>query len=166
MEFTLTTHTEDETIALGDMLGRLLGAGDCVALVGELGAGKTRFVRGVAQGLSIDPRLVNSPTYVIVNEYEPAESQAASPPLVHLDAYRLSHSDDLSSLGWSSLEEIVGVVVVEWADRIASAIPPGAVWITLEHTAEPDGSPSRRLIFTGDESWDERLHAMKPSDTP
>jgi tRNA threonylcarbamoyladenosine biosynthesis protein TsaE len=166
MEFTLTTHTEDETIALGDMLGRLLRAGDCIALVGELGAGKTRFVRGVAQGLNIDPRLVNSPTYVIVNEYEPAESQAASTPLVHLDAYRLADGDDLSSLGWSSLEEVAGVVVVEWADRIASAIPPGAVWITIEHTAEPDGSPSRRLVITGYGSWDKRLRSMRPSDSP
>jgi tRNA threonylcarbamoyladenosine biosynthesis protein TsaE len=165
MQFALTTHTEDETIALGDTLGRLLRAGDCVALVGELGAGKTRFVRGVAQGLSIDPRLVNSPTYVIVNEYEPASHSAAA-PLVHLDAYRLSHGDDLSSLGWSSLEDSEAVVIVEWADRIADAIPPGAVWLTIEHTAELDGSSGRRLVITGDGSWDARLRAMRPSDSP
>lgn len=163
MEFERFTHNETETMALGEALGRTLRAGDVMALVGELGAGKTRFVRGVAQGLGVDPRQVNSPTYVIVNEYERADSASDAPPLVHIDAYRLSSDDDLRLLGLDDFTNSDAVMVIEWADRIAGAIPAGALWISIEHARapapEPDNVTARRLTFHGD-AWAERLASL------
>ncbi len=108
----------EETIAQARQLARRLGAGDCVALDGELGAGKTVFVRGLAQGLGLaDERLVSSPTYVLVHEYP------TDPPLYHLDLYRMSEPGmELADLG---LEEMLaeGIVVVEWAARAGGALP-------------------------------------------
>lgn len=86
-----------QTMALAALIGQHAQAGDLIALIGGLGAGKTQFVRGLAQGLRIAPQRVSSPTFVIVREYEgPAEA----PLLVHIDAYRLNSLADLNSIGW------------------------------------------------------------------
>lgn len=118
MTETCTTHSVGQTLALGEQFARRLGVGDCVALTGELGAGKTVLVRGIARGLGIaDDREVCSPSYVLVREY------AGRAPIYHVDLYRLSAgAAELADLG---LEEMLadGVVLVEWADRAGEALP-------------------------------------------
>ena len=122
----LVAHTTDErgTIALGRALGAALVPGDVVGLEGELGAGKTRFVRGVCEGLGLDPAQVSSPTFVLMNEYA-APIDPRTPPramLRHVDAYRLRGEDDLESMGWDCVADGAAVVIVEWASRIAGAL--------------------------------------------
>lgn len=119
---TFHTRSEDETIALGATLARVLRPGDVLALDGDLGAGKTRLVRGIADGLEINPSQVSSPTYVVIHEYRSGSGGASGTPLFHVDAYRLSGPDDLDSLGWERVMDAFGIVVVEWADRIAAAL--------------------------------------------
>ena len=129
---SLETSSPDETEAAGEDLGRRLRSGDLVLLKGELGAGKTTFVRGVARGCgSAAP--VASPTFQLVRIY-PGRLQ-----LAHVDLYRLEKGDELHDLGLDELLE-VGAVVVEWGDRLAGA--DGAM-ISIEHLGG-----DRRLIRT------------------
>jgi len=142
------TTGERETEQLGAAIGRTLRGGDVLALEGPLGAGKTRLVRGIAAGLGLDPAEVSSPTYVLVQEYGPSP---AGLTVAHADAYRLDDSASLESIGW---DELVGepdvVTIVEWASRIADALPATTVWIDLAFGAgdadAPDGPGERRLI--------------------
>lgn len=135
---TLTTGDVETTEALGERLGRLAEPGDVVALIGDLGAGKTAFVRGLAAGLGIPPHLVASPTFTMVAEYPGGRL-----PLYHVDLYRLEpRPTDLQAL-----EEYVygsGVTAIEWADRL----PPGALEACLSVRIEYVG-PGRRLTFEG-----------------
>jgi len=117
-----------------------LRRGDCLALVGNLGAGKTAFVRGLAEGLGCDAGLVSSPTYVLVQEY-PAKDGLG---LFHIDVYRMSEPEaELADLG---LEEMLesGVVVIEWADRVERALPRPHLRLRIEI----DGETSRRFTLT------------------
>jgi len=110
---TLVTHGPEETLALGRRLGRLLGAGDVVALSGPLGSGKTTLTKGLAEGLDVEePRWVTSPTFVLIHEYP------GRVPVYHVDAYRLAGASDAEALGVDELFFGDGVTIVEWADRI------------------------------------------------
>lgn len=118
------------TVALGERLSSRFGPGDLVALVGELGAGKTVFVRGVARGLGVpDERIVCSPSYVLVHEY------AGRFPIFHVDLYRLG--EPAAELGQLGLDEMLaaGVVLIEWAERAGGALPRPHWRITIESTA-------------------------------
>lgn len=155
MRLVLTTQSEDRTIALGEALGRLLEPGDVVALHGELGAGKTRLVRGIARGVGADPSRVSSPTFVIMQEY-PCDAERIR-ALVHIDAYRLGGTDELDSIGWDRLarelaERAPTAAVIEWAERIESALPRGAsrLDITLQHV-DAHGS-GRRITIEADDT--------------
>lgn len=139
----------DETEAIAAALAASLRAGDVVLLEGELGAGKTCFVRGLARGLGADPRVVSSPTYTIAQEYA-----GAAVTLVHIDAYRLGDEDDLGALG---IELAGTVAAIEWPARLAEPPPPGALRVTIDHT----GESSRRLTFSGDPLWTTRLAAIR-----
>jgi tRNA threonylcarbamoyladenosine biosynthesis protein TsaE len=150
------TLSEDETIALGEALGRLLRPGDVVALDGELGAGKTRLVRGIAEAMGIDGAQVSSPTYVLVHEYRPVRSgiSAGMPPgtsLFHLDAYRLSGSDELDGLGWDRIVDAFGVIVIEWAARIMEALEKEPSLGRVRMQAE--GENERRIDVLAPASW-------------
>lgn len=135
---TLQTRDLDETLALGRRLGALLFPGAVIALEGTLGAGKTHFVRGVAEGLDIsDPRVVSSPTFVLIQEYE------ARLPIYHFDAYRLSQLQDFLDLGVEEYFSGVGVSLVEWADKVTLALPQEHLWIRLEVT----GPTARQFTF-------------------
>lgn len=115
---TFETRSATGTLAFGRRFAKRLGRGDCVGLVGDLGAGKTVLVRGIAVGLGVDDqRVVSSPTYVLVKEYP------ATIRIYHADLYRLAGSaEEVSDLG---LAEMLadGVVLIEWADRAGSALP-------------------------------------------
>jgi tRNA threonylcarbamoyladenosine biosynthesis protein TsaE len=153
-ELVCITADEAATEALGAAIGRALRGGDVVALEGSLGAGKTRLVRGIARGLAIDPGAVSSPTFVLVQEYAADEGDVV---LAHVDAWRLDGPEAVDGIGW---DEFAGepdvVTVVEWASRIAAAMPPETVWIELESDADEDGdaaadgSASRRRITLRD----------------
>jgi len=122
------------TRAFGKRLAGRLGRGDCVALIGDLGAGKTVLVRGIAVGMGLsDPKLVSSPTFVLVREYP------TDVPVYHVDLYRLEGAaGELASLG---LEEMLadGVVVIEWADRAEEHLPRPRWEVRIEATG-----PNRR----------------------
>lgn len=136
----ITTHSADETQALGQKLASRLAPGDVIAYFGDLGAGKTAFTRGLAQGLGItDP--VTSPTYTIVNEY-----LSGRIPLFHFDMYRLSSSDELFDIGWEDYISRGGVCAVEWSENVEDALQD-AIRVTIEKDAdEPD---TRHITITG-----------------
>ena len=136
----ITTHSADETQALGQKLASRLAPGDVIAYFGDLGAGKTAFTRGLAQGLGItDP--VTSPTYTIVNEY-----LSGRIPLFHFDMYRLSSSDELFDIGWEDYLCRGGVCAVEWSENVEDALQD-AIRVTIEKDAdEPD---TRHITITG-----------------
>lgn len=133
---TFTTHNLDETVEAGRTFASRLGAGDCVGLDGQLGAGKTQFARGIALGLGLaDGRLVTSPTFVLMNEYP------ARVPVYHLDAYRLGDPGvELIEMGLEEMLE-TGVVLLEWAERAPSVLPSGAWRVAIEIT----GATRRRI---------------------
>ena len=136
----ITTHSADETQALGQKLASRLAPGDVIAYFGDLGAGKTAFTRGLAQGLGItDP--VTSPTYTSVNEY-----LSGRIPLFHFDMYRLSSSDELFDIGWEDYLSRGGVCAVEWSENVEDALQD-AIRVTIEKDAdEPD---TRHITITG-----------------
>lgn len=141
-----TTHDAEETRSLGEAIGRRLGPGDVVALWGELGAGKTVAAQGICLGLGVaEP--VSSPTFTLVQEYR------GRLPVWHLDTYRVRHADELIDLGWEELLRGGGVVLVEWPERIAEALPEHRLDIRLQGDGDdreiellPRGERARKLI--------------------
>jgi tRNA threonylcarbamoyladenosine biosynthesis protein TsaE len=127
------------TEALGRHLGALLFPGAVVALIGQLGAGKTHLVRAIAEGLQVrNPNAVNSPTFVLIQEYP------ARLPIFHFDAYRLSGSAAFLELGVGEYFEADGVCLIEWADRVENALP--AEYLRIEIAVR--GESSRELTIT------------------
>lgn len=120
------THSEADTIALGKAIGSVLKDGDVLALRGDLGAGKTHFVQGIAQGMGIDGPIV-SPTFTILNFYE------HEIPLQHFDFYRLEEEYELDDLGFDDYLER-GVTVIEWSEKFPDRLPEDAAIITIEKT--------------------------------
>ncbi len=123
--------TRTETQQAGKALGSLLSTGDVVALIGDLGTGKTTLTQGIAQGLGIVTP-VNSPTFNLVQEH------IGRIPLFHCDPYRLSSPEDLLDFGFEEYFERGGVVVVEWADKVESLLPTDRLTLTLEIERSPD----------------------------
>lgn len=140
MEFL--THTPEQTELLGERLAQKLKVGDVIAYLGDLGAGKTAFTRGLARGLGICER-VTSPTYTIVNEY-----LSGRLPLFHFDMYRLRDADDLFDIGWEDYLERGGVCAVEWSENVRSALE-SPIWVKLEKDAQDDSL--RHIHITGGE---------------
>jgi tRNA threonylcarbamoyladenosine biosynthesis protein TsaE len=137
----LTAATADELQAIGARLGRALAAGDVLALIGPLGAGKTTFVQGVARGLEVPPdRHVASPTFALVNEHP------GRVPLVHADLYRINDPRELDELGLSDAFDRA-VVAIEWLDRFPDAAP--AERLTIEIAVTADGGRRLALRPTG-----------------
>lgn len=132
------TRSAEETRELGAALGQALQPGDFVALVGDLGAGKTELARGVAEGCGVPPEEVASPTFALVHRYH------GRIPVVHADLYRLLNEDDLYGTGYFELRDAGdAALLVEWAERIASAIPPDALTVRLE--GRPDEAAGRSI---------------------
>ena len=133
----VTTDSESGTSAAGERLARRLAAGDVVLLFGELGAGKTAFVRGLARGLGAEPDDVSSPTFTLVQEY-----RGGRLPLYHVDLYRLEPAE-IADLGLDEMIDGDGVVAIEWADRWRDR-PNDAIEVTIR-----DAGDNRRTIATG-----------------
>ena len=139
------------TERFGHRLGSLFFPGAVVGLVGPLGAGKTHLIRAIAEELGVNPRHVNSPTFVLIQEYE------GRLPVYHLDAYRLRGEADFADLGTAEYFAGDGVCLVEWADRVPRGLPPEQLRITLEVT----GETSRRATLEGfGERYLDLLRAM------
>ena len=130
---TYSSHSVEETEAIAAELARTLRGGECIALSGELGAGKTHFVRGLVQGLGGLPRAVSSPTFVLLNVYH-----TRSFTVFHLDAYRVAGPEDFEGIGFTELLEQNGIVIVEWPERVKELLPPQRIDITITQTGEQD----------------------------
>ena len=148
----------EQTRALGRAVAAWARRGDLIGLIGELGTGKTQFVKGVAEGLGLDPAAIASPTFVLMHEHEvavdagpdvePAEGAGRELPavLVHVDAYRLNTAADLESIGWADQFADAAdagrrdaLVVVEWADRLVQvpgAVGPNRLEVHLSHAGD------------------------------
>jgi tRNA threonylcarbamoyladenosine biosynthesis protein TsaE len=123
-----TARDEPDTEVLGAALGKSLAHGGLVALVGTLGAGKTRLVQSIAVALGADRRLVSSPTFVLIQEYE------AALPIFHCDTYRLRNVAEFLDLGVDEILQSDGVCLIEWADRVAEILPPDHLRIDIDVT--------------------------------
>ena len=135
----------------GAQMGNLLKTGDIVALIGDLGAGKTHLTQGIAQSMNYRGE-VTSPTFALVNEY--LAEDVDSLDMFHFDVYRLEEAEELLQIGWEDYLERDGVIVIEWADKFPELIPEGTWCIGIEHTVmktlKKDGSQAiqegRKLV--------------------
>lgn len=138
MEIKVITNCEAETEAVGAALGRTVRDGAVIALYGDLGAGKTAFVRGLAAGMGIEAR-VQSPTFTIANEY------AGPRELIHFDMYRLSGEDELFDIGWEDYVNRNAVCAVEWSERVQKAFDGSEISVTIDIR----GDTAREIIIRG-----------------
>lgn len=129
-EVSLISDSVDATMATAAKFAKNLKAGDIVFLQGELGAGKTVFVKGIAKALQIDPQEVNSPTFVLMNRYE------GKLPLYHFDLYRLEKAEDLKSVQFDEYFYGEGISVIEWPERLRGLAPKEYWLVRLSHKSE------------------------------
>jgi tRNA threonylcarbamoyladenosine biosynthesis protein TsaE len=138
--FQVVSHSEDQTLALAQKLAASFLPGDVIVLNGELGSGKTVFVRGLSVGLGIDEQLVNSPSFTFVNEY-PGEK-----PVYHLDLYRLKDLSELREIGWEEYVDRDGLVVVEWGERAEGLLPSRHYLVVFRILGETEREISISLV--------------------
>ena len=153
-EFRVITHSEEETRAVGRVLGQLLQPGDVVALSGPLAAGKTRFVQGIASGLGIT-RPVTSPTFILMNVYRAPDGCI----LCHVDCYRMTDPiQEGYDIGLDQQVRGEEICVIEWAERVSSLLPGDHLWVEIDFVNE--GARELRFIARGARSG-ARLEALK-----
>jgi len=135
------TESPEETVLLGQRLGRLLQPGDLVVLAGELGCGKTWFTKGIALGVGVLPHeVVTSPSFALMNEYEGRST------LFHMDVYRLENAQDFLDTGLDECFDGEGVVVMEWGDKWPEILPARRLNVAFKIV----GEQSRELVMTGE----------------
>ena len=134
----ILTHSELETEKAGENLAAKIADGTVVTMYGELGAGKTAFVRGMARGMGLDCR-VNSPTFTIVNEY------IGERTLLHFDMYRLGSADELWDIGWDDYLARGAVCAVEWSENVSDAFTGDEISVRFEKLSATD----RRITIEG-----------------
>jgi tRNA threonylcarbamoyladenosine biosynthesis protein TsaE len=141
--FPVTTESVEETTTLGARLAKQLPSGTVVALYGDLGTGKTHLVKGIAEGLGLDPATVRSPTFTILHTYDDGDG-----PLHHFDAYRVQTPDEFVELGFEEYVHGPGLTVIEWADRVEALLPPDTLRLQLHHVAPQQ----RRITLRSDDA--------------
>ena len=148
MEKIFHSQSETQTFRCAEKLGSQLHPGNIVALTGEIGSGKTVFIKGLSRGLSVKNQDdVKSPTFVLMHIYP------ARIPIYHFDFYRLERESELDVIGFDEfVSDSKAVSLVEWADRARGRIPKNAIWIRIEIT----GMHSRRIVFARQRSKDGR----------
>ena len=143
--WTIETSSPEATLSLAERLGKLLQPGDVVALVGELGSGKTLFSQGLARGLGVPETFyITSPTFAIINEYP------GRVPFYHLDLYRVSNRAEFLELGLKEILYGRGAVAIEWAERLGDTLPAERLEVRLKFLGEVE----RKISFSafGDKS--------------
>lgn len=144
----LISNSAEETLNIGERLGKFVNSGSIICLSGDLGAGKTALTQGIAKGMEVED-YVTSPTYTIINEYQ------GRIPLYHFDVYRLNDVEEMYELGYEEYFFGDGAVVVEWADIVRDIIPAERLWITIlqgkdentrEIILEPTGEAYDKLV--------------------
>ncbi len=127
----IETGEVEQTIELGNLIGSLLKAGDVVALMGQLGAGKTYLTKGIAEGQGVkDRKEVTSPSYVLIKQY------MGRIPIYHFDAYRVKSSDEMYDIDCVGFFWGEGISIIEWADKVMECLPDDFIKITIETTGE------------------------------
>jgi len=149
MEYVFLSDSPAATTALGKKIGIILSAGSILAMVGELGSGKTLITRAICAGLGVPSRQVSSPTFVLVNEYHGRLS------VYHLDLYRIAGEADGVELGIADYfrRAAAGVMIIEWAEKIYSLLPPGVLKIELDVISPRQ----RRLVMS---STDDKYRSL------
>ena len=136
----MITKNPDQTLRLGRVFGGMLPQASTVALVGDLGSGKTLLAKGIAGGLGVeDEREVSSPTFVLVNEYQ------GRIPVHHVDLYRLRDSVEVEEIGWQEFISGPGVTLVEWAEKVQDLLPEERIEVYLHWVSAGE----RKLVFVG-----------------
>jgi tRNA threonylcarbamoyladenosine biosynthesis protein TsaE len=161
----LILSSPGETESFGYTIGRLLRGGEVLALIGELGVGKTTLVRGIVAGLGIPAASVTSPTYLIAHEYQ------GRVPVIHIDLYRLQRPEEIESIGLSDYLTGDAAVAIEWADRFPRLLPEDRLEVTLAHRTrttrrvrvEARGSRSRLLFARIKKSVGSTPRSVRPS---
>jgi tRNA threonylcarbamoyladenosine biosynthesis protein TsaE len=137
----IISHSEAETFALGEKLAAVIRDGELVVLSGELGAGKTVFVKGLAKGMGINEEAATSPTFSIVHEY------IGKRELYHLDLYRMTDTIELNEIGWNDYLQRQGVVVIEWGEKAGEFLPE--VYYLIEFNSLNDNEREINVSLTG-----------------
>lgn len=148
MILKLISDSREQTLETGRIIGSVLERGDIVALIGELGSGKTCLTQGLAQGLGVAENVpVVSPTFTLINEYP------GKLPLVHLDVYRLSGPRDLEDMGYEEYFYGGGVIVIEWAEKVRDVLPDRTLFVHMRYVDEN----TRELVLEGPEDKMKKL---------
>jgi len=149
--------TPEDTEAFAEVFAVRLEPGDVVALEGDLGAGKTCFVRGLAKGLGIDPSVVSSPTFVSMQRYGGGRA-----PLVHVDAWRMHGAEDLETIGWDELiASRDAIIAIEWPSKVLAAMPSRRIDVTLASAAS-----GGRVIMVDDRRREAPATACRTCGSP
>ena len=152
----LQTKSTAETIQIGKNIGGLLLPGDVVALVGELGAGKTQFIKGLAAGVGIrKSTYVSSPSFTLINEYE------GKIPFFHIDLFRLETEREAEDLGLEEYFQGIGITAIEWADKIPSLLPREMLFVHIAYTG--DHTRSFEIIGKG-KRYEELVNRLRIGD--
>jgi len=150
------TKSPSETIRIGKNIGSVLLPGDVVALVGELGTGKTQFIKGLAAGVGVGkPTYISSPSFTLINEY------AGKVPFYHIDLFRLKSEKEAEELGLEEYFQGGGITAIEWADKIPSLLPQEILWIHIRYTGEH--TRSFEIIGKG-KRYEELINKFEISD--
>ncbi len=161
MDLVVRARTAEDTIALGDALAPLLRVHDVLALTGDLGAGKTTLVRGIADGLGAEEH-VASPTFTLVREYVSGRI-----PVAHVDVYRLDRVQDVVDLALDELEDGRCVLIVEWGDAIEELLPEDLLRIEMTMEDPTGEDEARRIAIRGrGPSWSERSDGLAAAVRP
>jgi tRNA threonylcarbamoyladenosine biosynthesis protein TsaE len=139
-KMTVISRNPEETFLIGKIIGRSLIEKDVVALVGDLGAGKTCLTQGIARGLGVpDEYQITSPSFTLINEYQ------GRMMLYHLDLYRLSQAREIDDMGYEEYLFGQGVSVIEWADKVKDILPDDTLFVLINYTDEKE----RNIIISG-----------------
>ena len=144
----MISRSPEETISIGEVIGEKLEPGDVIALIGELGAGKTCLTQGLAHGLGVGARWrITSPTFTLINEYP------GRVPVVHMDIYRLSGAGDLAEMGYEEYFFGGNVVIIEWAEKIREILPEHTIYLEIDYVDET----SRAIRISGKPERSEKI---------